>query len=73
MGLHEIKKLGVRMWGEMAQIMYTHVSKCNNNKIKLKIEKFNKSIIYLDKSKCGGDKREKERRLKKIRNEEEGI
>jgi hypothetical protein len=65
MGLHEIKKLGVRMWGEMAQIMYTHVSKCNNNKIKLKIEKFNKSIIYLDKSKCGGDREREGKKTQK--------
>jgi hypothetical protein len=25
---------GIRRWGEVAQTMYTHISKCKNDKIK---------------------------------------
>jgi hypothetical protein len=32
--------------GEMAQIMYTHVSKCKNDKLKLKIKKKLRTLVF---------------------------
>jgi hypothetical protein len=41
------KKKEARERREEAQIMYTHVSKCKNNKIKFKKEKGNEKEDYL--------------------------